>query len=525
MNLAARLLSGGAPAAEHNTENVCVDVSYGNRVDNVEGFNFCLVPDGGADAVFFAGMGIIAMSVASPRWDALVVLALGAIYEVFAFQFNLGHFRQVHSLPNESQGTSRSGNASALWLGMRPADIFVYVFLPPFLLDLSVRIDYYLFKKVLVNILYMAFVMVIVSTLVFIPFMLYGLNLEATGWTASYVALFGAVIGSTDAAAVSAALNAGGGPEILAILLEGESMFNDASSLTLFEIFKELIEEDASHPLGQTIEQVVVGTIKASVIGTAVGLAVGIFNQIIFIWLQWRNMPSHAEVAFTVGGCYVSFYIAQVWCKASGCVGTVAYGLYGASTLLFGMSMKARASKIFVRFWDVLIFIINGLIFFYVGASCVNFTWRSSEDLYQDRGLKELFATIWYKLPLIWLVSFGMRGFMLYIGFKVLFYLRLTSENFSWQQVTFVTIGGLRGSLSLVLASATFFIESPNPDAAHVRAEIAIYTAGFVIMTLMINGPLAGPLMTLLKLDAVSPELIIMRRQVKGLLRQFTSSA
>ena len=39
-------------------------------------------------------------------------------------------------------------NASALWLGMRPADIFVFVFLPPFLYDLSSRIDFYMLKKV-----------------------------------------------------------------------------------------------------------------------------------------------------------------------------------------------------------------------------------------------------------------------------------------------------------------------------------------------------------------------------------------
>ena len=56
----------------------------------------------------------------------------GAIYEAFAFSFNLGHV----------------SNGVALWLGMRPADIFVYVFLPPFLLDLAVRLDFFMLKKV-----------------------------------------------------------------------------------------------------------------------------------------------------------------------------------------------------------------------------------------------------------------------------------------------------------------------------------------------------------------------------------------
>lgn len=161
---------------------------------------------------------------------------------------------------------------------------------------------------------FMAFVMVIMSCLMLIPFMLYALNLQASGWTAAHVALFGSMIASTDAASVSAVLrsgacvggvgdggvggsagvaaacrvgagaaasrersgqrggrggsgrpsssghglrwqlplappphlnitpplSAGGGPEILSVLLEGECLFNDASSLTLFEIFKEV---------------------------------------------------------------------------------------------------------------------------------------------------------------------------------------------------------------------------------------------------------------------------------------------
>ena len=52
--------------------NPCLDTAA-----CVEGWNWCLVPDGGYDAVFFAGLAIVAMCVASPRWDALIVLALG----------------------------------------------------------------------------------------------------------------------------------------------------------------------------------------------------------------------------------------------------------------------------------------------------------------------------------------------------------------------------------------------------------------------------------------------------------------
>ena len=72
----------------------------------------------------------------SPRWDAIMTLLIGAIYESLAYSYNLGHF----------------SNASALWLGMRPSDIFVYIFLPPFLLDAAVRLDFYKLKRMMVGV-------------------------------------------------------------------------------------------------------------------------------------------------------------------------------------------------------------------------------------------------------------------------------------------------------------------------------------------------------------------------------------
>ena len=61
-----------------------------------------------------------------------VVLLTGGMCQGIAFPVNLGRF----------------GNSFALFLGVQPADIFLYVFLPPILFDAAVRIDFYVFKKV-----------------------------------------------------------------------------------------------------------------------------------------------------------------------------------------------------------------------------------------------------------------------------------------------------------------------------------------------------------------------------------------
>jgi len=142
----------------------------------------------------------------------------------------------------------------------------------------AVRMDFFLLKKVMWNVMFMAIVMVLASALLLIPFMLYALGMIGSGWNAIYVALFGTMIGSTDAASVIAILKAGdvwwilifcnlllatrwvlictlfnwcldtgGAPEILSIVLEGESLFNDASSLTMFEVRSGLCPQYVKH--------------------------------------------------------------------------------------------------------------------------------------------------------------------------------------------------------------------------------------------------------------------------------------
>jgi hypothetical protein len=42
-------------------------------------------------------------------------------------------------------------NAFAIWLSISPADLFLYIFLPPLLLDSAVRMEWFIFQKVPVS--------------------------------------------------------------------------------------------------------------------------------------------------------------------------------------------------------------------------------------------------------------------------------------------------------------------------------------------------------------------------------------
>ena len=131
----------------------------------------------------------------------------------------------------------RLGNSISWFLSIVPYELFFYIFLPPLLLDAGARIDYFLFKRALLQVLTAAFLVVGFTTAAMIPLLLYVLRLADRGWGWQHVALLGSMLASTDAVAIINVMKERGGPRRLRVLLEGESLLNDASSFTLFSIF------------------------------------------------------------------------------------------------------------------------------------------------------------------------------------------------------------------------------------------------------------------------------------------------
>ena len=163
-----------------------------------------------------------------------------------------------------------------------------------------------------------------------------------------------------------------------------------------------------------------------------------------------------------------------------------------------------------MQFWTVFTFIVNALIFFFVGSSSVNFAIRTGDTLYGNEGLGALFGLCLYRLPIIWLISFALRFVFLHLSVAVLKLCRL-SDGLTWQQSAFITVAGMRGALSLVLAQAIAAEQSDHAlsdEERKVRAQMAILITGYVILTLLVNAPLCGPLLTLLKLDRLSEEQV-----------------
>jgi hypothetical protein len=63
----------------------------------------------------------------------------------------------------------------------------------------------------------------------------------------------------------------------------------------------------------------------------------------------------------------------------SGVIAVVVFGLYGSATGKWHMSPRVVESGSFDIFWDTVCFAFNSLVFFFAGASSINFFWRSSQ--------------------------------------------------------------------------------------------------------------------------------------------------
>ena len=96
----------------------------------------------------------------------------------------------------------------------------------------------------------------------------------------------------------------------------------------------------------------------------------------------------------------------------------------------------------------------------------------------------------------------------------------------------FVTIGGLRGALCLIMVQTVTLDMGSDPDSKHVseklsavKAALALWTAGIVLCTLVINAPALTFVLRLTGLTKVSILTLQARDKARRSLMQFTAAA
>ncbi|MBF6612935.1 MAG: sodium:proton antiporter [Chloroflexi bacterium] len=229
-------------------------------------------------------------------------------------------------------------------------DLVLLLFLPPLLYSAAYSTSVRDLRRLLRPIILLAVVLVLLTTVVSAA-LLHTL-LPGLGWPASFA--FGAIISPPDAVAAVAVFRQLGVPRRIVALLEGESLFNDATALVTYRAAVGAMA--VSFSLGQTAISFPVVGLGGVLIGLLVGVIVG--------WLRRLLNDPPVEIALSLLTPFGAYLPAE-HLGLSGVLATVTAGLYLGWRDPYISRSAARLSGRAV--WNMVDFVMNGLVFILIG--------------------------------------------------------------------------------------------------------------------------------------------------------------
>ena len=359
-----------------------------------------------------------------------------------------------------------------------------FIFLPALVFESALAIDVRKLFDDLAPILMLAVVGLLIST-----FTIAGVIYPFTvGIPFVVCVLLGAIVSATDPVAVVAIFKDLGAPKRLAILVEGESLFNDATAIVMFTILVGMLvggaEVDLLKGTGSFIKVFFGGIVVGFLFARAVCWIIG----------RLHGVPM-VEITLTVCLSYLAFLLAEHYLHVSGVMAVV------TAALVIGSYGRTQFSPEtwhpLIETWEQLGFWANSLIFVLVGLAVPAIL---ADFSFGDLGL----------LVVVLVTAFIARAAILYVLLPLFGKIGL-ADKVSMAYTTVMFWGGLRGAVSLALALAIYENES-IPE--NIRYFVVVLVTGFVLFTLFVNAPTMGPLMSWLGLDKLSAADLDVRNRV-----------
>jgi Na+/H+ antiporter len=351
------------------------------------------------------------------------------------------------------------------------------LFLPPLLYPAAVYTSWRDFRGNLRSILPLAIFLVLLTMAVtgYVFHLLTGLPL-AVGF------VFGALISPPDAVAALAVTKDLRVPRKIIVILEGESLVNDATSFISFR-FAVAAVLTGTFSLGQASLQF----LFVAAGGVAVGFAAG--------WLatqvQKRLDDPPVQTMFSLLTPYVAYFGGEQL-HVSGILAVVIAGMYYGWQAPRVLSGRMRLQAIPV--WQMVVFILNGILFMLIGLQLPQVV----------HALPPGSAMSVAKLAILILLAIV---FVRFLWLFVATYLpRLFSRTFRrrnpapWQQTAFIAWTGMRGADSLAAALAIPFL-LPNGAPFPGRDLILLLTFSVIFGTLVLQGLTLRPLVSWLRIE------------------------
>jgi Na+/H+ antiporter len=281
--------------------------------------------------------------------------------------------------------------------------------------------------------------------------------------------ILGAVLGPTDTVAAAAILERFRLPRRLSVVLRGESLLNDALALVLYETAVHVTQTKAF-----VWGSVSLGFCQAAFGGIAIGLVVG--------WLMLRlwRLASEPTVGNTIA-LLTGFaaYLPADALHVSGVLAVVTAGLYLGWESPRITSGRTRIQS--VATWEVITFLLNGLLFILVGLQL-----RTVLESLSAGSLRSIVRGSLLISGTVILVRFLWVFISAYVSRAAGGKLH-TDPYPPWQEPALISWLGIRGGISLAAALAiptTLSDGSPFPG----RNEILFLTFSVILATLVLQG-------------------------------------
>lgn len=368
-------------------------------------------------------------------------------------------------------------------------ELILALLVPPLLFEATLHLPWSKLRADLTPVLLFALAGTFVGTLAIGALVNAALGLP---WAAALA--FGALISATDPVAVIAFFKALGAPKRLSVLVEGESLFNDAVAVVAFGLALEAASGDA----GFSVVDATVDFVIVSAGGLLIGLTLGYLVSSVF--LAQVDDPL-IETSSTLALAYGSYLLAEEFglligqdgLHLSGILAVVAAGLMVGNLGFTNTSPSTRVTL--EHFWELLTFLVNSAVFLLIGL-------RIGLDTLIDH-----LGAVVLGVVAVLALRFALVHSLAWLAGRLQPNRRIPGD---YRHV--MVWAGLRGAISLALV-LTITTEHFDQDTVDTLQAM---TFGVVLFTLLIQGTTIATLMGWLGLvGRADAELAQQRHQAR----------
>ena len=351
--------------------------------------------------------------------------------------------------------------SSEIWVGLGMdtglrwqvlRDLVFYLLLPILIFDAAIRIDVRSLRREAVLIGSLSVPLLLIATgLAAVVFR----HVLGADWAPAL--LIGAMVCATDPALISGVLSGDRQTERIERILEGESLINDATTITLFFLISGLlIAPDAGFNASIVFGRFVLILLG----GAAVGVVLGWLLDMVIAPANDKVLSTSSTLVLA----FSSFWVSEHLLGLSGVVATLTAGL------TIAWRQRRQRSEEDIAFaldsWQILGFCANAMLFFVVGMSI-------TIQMFQDHWLTMLVGVLAALLSRATIVFLGVGPIS---RIPPVGRLSLSDQNL-------VFWGGIRGAVAIALALS---LSVDIPDWYAIQSTVY----GVALFSLLVQPPL-----------------------------------